>query len=89
MNRPRGGGRNSGGRGRRQPPPEQTGREAEFLSALVENGREVEVLLAGDRTVRGVLASFDDDALEIELPTRGLVRVHRREVRALSAGERR
>jgi len=39
--------------------------------------------------VRGVLASFDDDALEIELPTRGLVRVHRREVRALSAGERR
>lgn len=79
MNRARGYGRQ-----RRQPPPEATGREDEFLAALVEGRREVELLLPGGRRLQGRLVAFDADALTVLNDQFGEIRVERREIRAVA-----
>lgn len=71
----------SGGYGRRNPPPDETGAEARWYADLVRAGTPVEVTLVSGETHRGTVAEFDEQYLEIAPEDGAPVRIARGTIR--------
>lgn len=56
------------GYGRRTPPPESTGAEAEYLLGSKEAGTPMVVQLLDGETIRGVIEYFDRHMIKISRP---------------------
>jgi hypothetical protein len=56
--------------GRKQPPPEGTGREAEYLFRLRDRQTTVTVHLVNGKTVDGVIEYYDRDMVKV-VPAEG------------------
>jgi hypothetical protein len=77
-----------GGPGRRQPPPDDTGREAALYRELVDAERPVTLRTTDGEGHHGTIVGFDDDHLELRTAAGGssTLRIALRAVRSIESG---
>jgi hypothetical protein len=73
--------------GRRQPPPDATGREAALYRTFVDDNRPVTVQTTDGQCHRGTIEDFDDDHIALRSQDAGgaAIRIALRSVRSIEA----